>query len=320
MTSIPVTADNFVRAESDLMLSRLLADTGGLGVWRHYREPAPLDHQPIIRQNRDTLYSAAILDLRRPAVLTLPDAGDRYLSVMVVNQDHYIPRILHLPGRYELTREELGTDYVLLGARILVDPGDADDVAEVNRLQDALQLSAVQGSAEFPDYDEDSRGRIRQVLLQLAQGLPDYRRSFGTADQVDPVRHLIGTASAWGGLPEWEAHYVNVNPGQPVGDYRLRMVDPPVDAFWSISIYNAEGFFVPNRWGVNNLNSITAEQDVDGSITVNFGAEPAGRPNFLPIMDGWNFLIRLYRPRPEALDGTWQPPAIEEVAVDATRS
>lgn len=311
MTSIRVNAVNFARAESNLMFSRLLADTGGLGRWRHYREPAPLDHQPIVRQNRDTLYSAAIVDVTQPATLTLPDPGARYLSVMVVNQDHYLPKIFHEPGAYELTREELGTDFVLLAARILVDPGDAADVAEVNRLQDALGLSSTQATPfELPDYDEESMTRTRQALLQLSEGLPDFRRAFGRPDEVDPVRHLIASASGWGGLPESEAHYVNVNPKLPVGEYSLRMVDPPVDAFWSISLYNAEGYFVPNELGVNNINSITATPDPDGAVTVRFGVDPTGKVNFLPVMEGWNFLIRLYRPRPAALDGTWQIPPV----------
>jgi hypothetical protein len=43
----------------------------------------PLDKQAVIRMNRDTLYSAAIVDISKGATLTIPDAGNRYLSVMV---------------------------------------------------------------------------------------------------------------------------------------------------------------------------------------------------------------------------------------------
>ena len=57
-----VTVDNFVRAESNRMLAAVLRDTGGINRWMFNREPTPLDHQPIIRQNRDTLYSAAVVD------------------------------------------------------------------------------------------------------------------------------------------------------------------------------------------------------------------------------------------------------------------
>src|SRR5262245_56313123 len=55
--SIPVTADNFIRAESDTYIGNLFKEAGGLGKLFHHREPAPIDNQNIIRLNRDTLYS-----------------------------------------------------------------------------------------------------------------------------------------------------------------------------------------------------------------------------------------------------------------------
>lgn len=303
-----VNVDNFIRAESDLMFSRLAANAGGVNRWAHFREPSPIDQQPIVRQNRDTLYSSAIADLTEPVTLTVPDSGERYLSIMVVTQDHFIPVIFHEPGQYDLTEADLGTRYVLLASRILVDPADPADVAAVNALQDGLGLTATT-STDFvlPDYDAGSLTATRNALITLSDGLTDFAGAFGRADEVSPVRHLIGTATGWGGLPGYEAHYLNVVPGLPVGEYQLRIVDPPVDAFWSISLYNAEGYFEANELGVNNINSVTATPDEDGGVTIRFGVHPDGHPNYLPIMDGWNYLIRLYRPRPEALDGTWQP-------------
>ena len=128
---------------------------------------------------------------------------------------------------------------------------------------------------------------------------------------MDPVRHLVGTAAGWGGLPDQEARYVSVEPGLPVGEYRLTVRDVPVDGFWSISLYNAEGFFQANDCDAYSVNNITATPNDDGSVTVQFGGCTDSRPNCLPIMDGWNYTIRLYRPRPEVLDGSWTFPAIE---------
>ena len=308
---IYVNIDNFAQAETALMFQRLAADAGGLNAWIHYRVPAPLDHQPIIRQNRDTLYSAAIVDVSQGGMLTLPETDGRYLSAMIVNQDHYIPSIFHDAGQHELSRDQIGTDYALVAVRILVDPGDSADVARVNQLQDQLLLSLNSSTPFEPaPYDEASLVATRLPLLTLAAGLPDFRRAFGPADVVDPLRHLVATAAGWGGLPETEAHYVNVYPQLPVGEYLLRLVDVPVDAFWSISLYNAAGYFEPNELGVNNINSVTATPEEDGSVVVHFGLRSAGKANFLPIMEGWNLLIRLYQPRAEVLDGTWQPPAI----------
>jgi hypothetical protein len=229
---------------------------------------------------------------------------------MVVNEDHYINAILHEPGEHELTQDQIGTRYALVAARTLVDPADPDDVAAVNALQDQFGLNA--GSAQPftpPAYNEASLTATRQALLELAKGLGGFAHAFGRREAVDPVRHLIGTAAGWGGLPEQEAYYVNVNPGLPVGQYRLTVKDVPVDGFWSISLYNADGYFEPNDRGANSINNITATRDDDGSITVNFGDRDDDRPNRLPIMDGWNYIVRLYQPRPEVLDGSWTFPS-----------
>ncbi|MDV6271157.1 DUF1214 domain-containing protein [Rhodococcus globerulus] len=311
MSTIAVNVLNFNRAESDLMFARLATGVG-LGTWNHTRELKPLDDQPIIRQNRDTLYSSAIIDVREDVTITVPDTGKRYISVWVVSQDHFGPVILRDPGEHLLTRELVGTDYAALIVRILVDPNSPEDLAEVNRLQDALTIDGG-GTGEFPlpDYDEQSQTETRDALLALARGITTYDRSFGTATEVDPIRHLLGTASGWGGLPEYEATYVNFDERLPVEEYRLRLNDVPVDAFWSVSLYNAAGYFEENALGVNSINSLTAIPDADGSTTIRFGVDLDGVVNALPIMPGWNYVLRLYRPRPSVLDGTWTAPRPE---------
>jgi len=313
MPAIKVNVRNFARAESDLMFSRL-ATSVGVGSWNHTRGLKSLADQPIIRQNRDTLYSSAIIDVREGVTLTLPDTGARYISAFVLNQDHYAPYLLRDAGEHMLTREDVGSDYAAVLVRILVDPNDADDVAEVNRLQDGILLEGG-GAGEFPlpDYEESSQVETREALLTLGRGISTYDRAFGTKAEVDPVMHLLGAAGGWGGLPEYEATYVSVDEGLPVADYRLRLKDVPVDAFWSVSLYNAAGYFEANELGVNSINSLTAVPDDDGGVTIHLGANPAGLSNALPIMPGWNYTLRLYRPRLSVLDGTWVAPRPEAI-------
>ncbi|GAA3210303.1 DUF1214 domain-containing protein [Microbacterium terregens] len=166
--STPVNADNFARAETDRMFRELQDSAGGVNRFLHNRKPAAIDEQTVIRLNRDTLYSFAVVDVRRGATLTLPEHGDRYLSAMVV----------------------------------------------------------------------------------------------------------------------------------------------PVDGFWSISVYNAKGYFEPNEREAHTANNITGVKNADGSTTVRFGDYPRDVPNAIPVTEGWNYLVRLYRPRPEVLDGSWVFPHI----------
>jgi hypothetical protein len=312
MTGTAVNVTNFERAETDRMFAAIQAQAGGVNQLFHIRAPTPIDQQTVIRMNRDTLYSGAVVDISAGATIAVPDAGPRYVSVMIVNQDHYINQVFHKPGRYDLTVEEFGTPYVLAAARVLVDPADPADVAAVNALQDQFSLQASSARPfVMPACEQASFDATRAALLELAKGLGSFEHAFGAKNEVNPVLHLIGTAAGWGGLPDREAVYVNVNPGLPAGEYQLTVRDVPVDGFWSISLYNGDGSFEPNDCGAYSVNNLTAVRDRDGSVTVHFGGCDDGRPNCLPITDGWNYVVRLYRPRAEILDGTWAFPTLE---------
>ncbi|NDR57048.1 DUF1214 domain-containing protein [Pseudoruegeria sp. M32A2M] len=310
---VVVNVDNFVRAETADQFDRSLGLTGGVNAWYHFREPAPIDNQSVIRMNRDTLYSGAIVDISEGARLILPDTGDRYVSVMVVNEDHYVNRIFHEPGTHELSIEEFDTPYVLLAARTLVDASDPDDIRAANALQDLYVIEANSAQPySHPAYDTESYKATYEPLLELGRGVPDARRTFGKKEDVDAVRHLLGTAWGWAGLPEHEAFYLNVEPNLPVGAYALNVRDVPVDAFWSVSVYNRDGFFEENELGAYSVNSITGTPNADGSVTIHLGGDPES-DNHLPIADGWNYTVRLYQPRAEVLDGSWTFPTVEPV-------
>jgi hypothetical protein len=320
--STKVNVDNFVRAETARMLADIQATAGGVNRFRHNREPAPIEEQTVIRLNRDTFYSFAVVDLAEGGRLTMPDAGERYVSVMVVNEDHLINQVLHGAGTFELSADGAGSRYALLAVRTLVDPDDPEDVAAVAALQDGYLLEVA--SAEpyrAPDHDQASMDETRDALLQLARGLDDLNGMFGSAAEIHPVRHLIGTAAGWGGLPTSEAVYVGLDPRLPDGTYAMTFRDVPVDAFWSVSVYNALGFFEPNASGTYTVNSVTGTRNDDGSVTVHFvsGDDLAGLPNAIRTPPDWNLLIRLYRPRPEVLDGRWVPPQIVSVGGPVTR-
>jgi hypothetical protein len=129
---------------------------------------------------------------------------------------------------------------------------------------------------------------VREALLTLQSTLPDFKKAFGARKDVDPVRHLIGSAAAWGGNPDKDAIYLNVTPKHNDGKvvHRLTVRDVPVDGFWSISLYNAKGYYEPNPQNAYSLNNITAKKDGDGSVTIQFGGCDSKAANCLPIMPG----------------------------------
>jgi hypothetical protein len=278
-----------------------------------------IDNQTVVRANRDTLYSAALVDLAAgPVTVTLPDSSGRFLSMLVINEDHYAIATEYAPGTFGYGKDAVGTRYAMLGLRTFVDPNDPDDLPKVHALQDAVTIKQPggPGSFEVPNWDLESLKTVRAALLVLSATLPDLRHTFGRKEDVDPIRHFIATASAWGGNPEKDALYLNVTPPQNDGKTAYRLTVPamvPVDGFWSIIVYGQDGYIAPNDLGVYSLNSISALASDDGTTTIQFGGCDGETRNCLPTPADWNYMVRLYRPRPEILDGTWTFPAAEPV-------
>ncbi len=310
--AVPVTIDNFARAESDNYFAANAKQAGGIGRLHFFREPASIDNQTVVRLNRDTLYSFAVFDLAAsPVTITLPDAGKRFMSLQIINEDHYVPFVAYDHAPHTLTEENVGTRYVMVAIRTLVDPNDPQDLEAVHKLQDAIKVSQKDpGKLELPDWDQASLKDIRGALLVLAKYTGGFSRAFGTKGQVDPVRHLIATAAGWGGNPDKDATYLALavpnNDGKTI--YRLTVKDVPVEAFWSVSVYDAAGYFEKNPYNAYSVNDITAKKDADGAVTIQFGGCDGKIPNCLPTMPGWNYTVRLYRPRPEILNGMWKFP------------
>src|SRR6478736_6093076 len=91
--AVLVTPDNFNRAETDMNF----AGGGGreIGRFSHHREPISIDF-PIVRPNRDTPYSLSVFDLDAgPVTITLPNAGQRFMSLQVIDEDHYTPEVVY---------------------------------------------------------------------------------------------------------------------------------------------------------------------------------------------------------------------------------
>jgi Protein of unknown function (DUF1254) len=172
----------------------------GFGKFRHGRELAPPVQQGILRPNRDTLYSFAIFDLDAgPVTITLPEGAKRFMAMQVVNQDQYTPATYYGAGNHTLTREVTGTRYAIAVARFLVDFSNKEEIQQVHALQDALKVSQESsGAFEVPNWDEASLKKVQAALLQLGTTISDTRMFGANKNEVDPVKHLIGSAMLWG--------------------------------------------------------------------------------------------------------------------------
>ena len=243
--------------------------------------------------------------------VTLPDAGERFVSLEALDEDHYTVAMFYGPGTYTFSFDNVSTRYALIVVRIMVDPANRADLARVHELQEAITVSR-QGGGRFviPNWDPVSQAKVRVALQLLANTVSGDDRTFGAREEVDPVRHLIGTATQWDRCPPRDIAYLHAAPRKNDGRtiHRLTVGHVPVDGFWSLSVYDINGHFLSESHDGRTVNSLTAPRAADGSIVVQFGGCEQGFDNCLQITKSWCYVVRLYRPRAEILGGKWKFP------------
>src|SRR5210317_2541181 len=202
-----VTANNYVRAESDIQMIGYIESYNNFGKFEHFRKAFPLDNQVTVSGNRDTLYSVGAFDLRSPVTVTLPETEGRYQSLMIVSQDHSIWG-LYGPKTGALTEEKVGTRYVCLVIRTFMDPNDEKDVKAAHRLQDAVSVKQADiGKFEVPDWNKEEVEQMRATINVVGSTVTDSSKFFGRKENLDPVYWMLGAALGWGGLPADAATY-----------------------------------------------------------------------------------------------------------------
>lgn len=312
----PVNVMNYSRAETDRQFKSYAEKAGGIGKLMRVREPYSVEDQTTIRGNRDTLYSMGIYDLVSPVTIVMPETQGRFQSLLIIDEDEYNPVLKNGPGEVTLTIDSVGTRYAMVLVRTFCDPNSPEDMKKAHAAQDAIQITQESaGTLDLPDWDETSLVETRKQLNEMAMKLKDFSNAFGKRGEVDPIEHLLGSAAGWGGNPQRGAMYFSFTPDKNDGKtpYTLTMPkDVPVEAFWSVTVYNKDGFFTPNDLNAYSFNSVTADKNDDGSVTIHFGGDQ-GASNYLPITDGWNYVVRCYLPGWQIIEGNWTPPAAKLV-------
>ena len=314
-TAVKVNALNYVSAKTAIQFDKYLARAKGeMNTFYHRRNVVSIDMKSSKRLNRDTLYSAAIVDISKGASIYLPEVGDRYVSVQVVNEDGFTNKVFHGAGEHKLSVAEFDTPFVWLLVRTLVFDSVKGDLEIARTLQDKISITSNSNRPyTHPAYEQESFDVTTKLLVELGKGLTDNSKAAGTKEQVDPIKQLILSAYGFGTLPETESFLITVAPNLPADKaYSLTVKEVPVDGFWSLAMYDKDGYFNENEYHSYGFGDRTAEKNADGSITLNFGGDPSS-VNFIPLSEGWNYVVRMYRPRTEVLNETWTFPKIKEI-------
>lgn len=259
--------------------------------------------------NKDTLYLVAVVDTSKGATISVPEMpAGRYFSVLLLDNDHYCPGVIYTSGTHELPQD---TKYLAINVRIqLLRPDDPADIALVNQLQDQFVIQA--NSADpfpEPDWDQESLAALTAEYNKEFAKFELYPDGWmGKRGEADEATRHIGCAGAWGLFPNKDAVYINYNGHLPADKCHSATYEVPENnAFWSITVYGADGYMKTEN---NILNAVNVKMNADGTFTVHFGSKDAcgDVPNRLDAPEGWNFLMRVYRPGPAVLNGSYKLP------------
>jgi len=276
--------------------------------------------------------------------------GDRFVSAEIISQDHDIIATKYLKddvdgSGIEITPSDVGTDKALILLRTFTD-GTDDDLTKAHAVQDLFSVVPINGEegdesscqaskeeymAEVAMWDKDSLATVRDLIKELQKhSNATSGEMFGpNRDELNYLYYLFGTATGWGGQPSEDAVYI-YGPSDPTvdtsGQVAYQMTIPGAElplvrdpttgdfvGFWSITVYDKDGFMEPNALGVNSVNSVTATNDGGPGTTITFAPEAhcVELPtNCLPITPSWNYIIRLYVPEQALIDGSYEMPKL----------
>ncbi len=312
-----VTDENYALAESEVIFSdyvkRIAAATNsnGVGVFLHLRTGADPKDRTVMRINFDTVYSTAIVDLTEDAVLTMPDTNGRYQSAWIITDEHYNPMAFVEPGTYTLTQENVGRRYAAIAMRTQANTADPADLAIANALQEQLKLEQKDRGSYVAsnnwDMEEVLAMRAKYQEIGTQEGITS-EVMFGKKGEVPLKEHNVGTAVGWGGLTADRAVYPFYLP-ESAEPQTLTLKDVPAKAFWSITVYDAEGY---PQGEIYNINSQFAVPNEDDSVTIHFGGDE-NAANYMDIFEDWAIVLRIYEPSEAYFNGEWLQPELEFV-------
>jgi len=297
-----VNMENVVRAETAKYLA---AETiiSGPNKFRHERNGIDLDNQTVIRSNFDAIYSYAVYDVSGGLKITVPEY-DLYQIVQVLDENSVTIGVVYPGETKEFTKEDLSYgDHVYLFMRTRPRTYDEKGMEEMRKRQDAVVVEAGSANPYVSEvkYDVASFNKLRGELIKRAitEGVIEEGFVDDIEDIKPPQYQLINTAG-WAGLPAKHAYYFVVLPGDEGaknGEHSsVTFAKPDLQydraAYWSITIYNEQGWVVTDPF---NINSTKAVPNEDGTITLNFnGGEDA--INNIKVPKNWNALFRCYLP------------------------
>jgi len=316
-----VSKETYPRFETARQMLVGQARAGGVNRFDHKSVLTPTDDQPVVRMNRDSYYSTGVVDVSEGATVTMPDLPPgMYISMQPVAEDHRIQPMSYGGGTFELATHTGTHVYVIVRLDSRFTPEQARSYQS--------QMFVTAGSNKPFSCAPVDRESFEEVEQQLRAGLFDLieREGFISVSSTlfscptdasrtyyTPEKNQIAAAIGWGGAQAVDNVY-ETSPNFPAaGCYEMTFDDPGNRDFWSVTVYDQQGFMFDDR---ANVNSHEATANPDGTYTITFGGDP-GAPNRLPIENEtgeFGVTIRHYGPSDRIVrDGYRLVPLLKKV-------
>ena len=200
--------------------------------------------------------------------------------------------------------------------RIGIEPGKSFDLSKLDPVVQKAVTDAPQAAQQLMQWK-------LATLARVANGWSMNTDTMGVYGNYYLKRAIVSQQGLGANVPEDAIYPLNLadGDGKPLDGANKYVIHfdkgstPPVNAFWSITLYDADGFQVANslnRFAVSSW--MPFKTNADGSLDLYFQNESPGKDkeaNWLPAPKGaFNLTMRLYAPMSEALNGKWNPPAV----------
>ncbi|MCG7392835.1 DUF1254 domain-containing protein [Microvirga sp. ACRRW] len=200
--------------------------------------------------------------------------------------------------------------------RIGIEAGKSLDVEKIDPVARKALEAAPENARKLMEW------KVR-TLARVTNGWSMNTDTMGVYGNYYLKRAIVAQLGLGANLPEDAIYPMNLadDTGRPldgVNKYTLHFEKdqiPPAAAFWSLTLYDSEGFQVPNSLNRFALSSwMPLKHNADGSLDLYLQNENPGQDkeaNWLPAPKGpFNVLLRLYAPQSAALTGKWNPPPV----------
>ena len=296
---IKVDRSNYQQAEVARNFNKWAAN-GANNELMHMTSLTPSGPAPTVRMNRDTLYSAAILDTSSgTASITLPQ-GDLYQSVLMVDTDGYARNFNLDPGTHMVATD---TKFVW----VLVRTGLEKGIDEARRMQSLLTVQGMGDDAyASPEYDEESLAILTRILVDEAIAEDNGDLYYGNyPDQVDETRRLRSTAAGFGGMNGTNM-YKFVESIENNMCMQSTFPDPKATEFLSFTLYDTDGYLMDGNTIVNSRD-MKRNQDGTYTVSINCGDDAVNNISAPPDPDTIGYAWRVYGASGEVENRTWDP-------------